>query len=740
MFKIWLAGQTRMAGLLLGILCAAAAGAANAITYTYTDKYSSCDTLTVSSTGAITCNCSSQFTQSGGAYYCTTGGTTTVHFNFASQLSCAAGLDINTTTGRVACATTLPSCTLNAVPPGTVAPGEVVALTATCSNTPNSYQWTSAPELVPASNTATVTIPAASSAGYYAYSVKAANDAGSGNSASATLKVAVPGQSGPFAYIPGNGNSGMVSVIDTASNTAMTNLFNVGAIPVGVAVHPSDIKAYVTNQGHNTVSVIDIATNKVITTVDVAPVGQGPAGVAITPDGRKVYVANYATDNVSVIETGTDTVLGTVTLPAGSQPIGVAAIKKADGTQQVFVANSGTNTVSVIDTVTDTVAYTAYTDVSPHGVAAQPDGTKVYVANSTSNSVTVIDTGAYQSAGISLGASAVKPQGIAVKPDGTEVYVVNQDSGTVSVINTADNTLTATISGLGTYPYSVAFNPTGSLAYVTNSGSSNVSILDAAMRSVVETVSVGATPYALGQFVGSGSPYRGLWYKPGEDGWGMSITQHGSMIFVAVYTYDQSGQPTWYVMSSCPVGGTNCTGELYEVTGGTLPTAPWSGSDLKVNPVGTGTLTFTGVDSGTFDFTINGVAGSKTISRQSFAAGTTTPAISYTDLWWNPGESGWGVALTQQFGIIFATWYAYDATGNATWYVASNCAVSGSGCTGDLYQVTGGTSLTSAWDGVNRAVTKVGTITFAFSDAGNGMMSYDINGETGSKIITRQPF
>lgn len=740
MFNVWLAGKTRAAGILLGILGVATAGAADAITYTYSDKYSSCDTLSVSPAGAITCNCNSQFTPSGGAFVCTTGGTAAFHFNFVRQLSCAAGLDINATTGRVDCATTLPSCTLSAAPSGSVAPGNVVALTANCNNSPTSYQWASAPELVPASHTATVTIPSASSAGYYAYSVKATNSSGSGNSASAILKVTVPGQSGPFAYIPGNGNSGKVSLLDTASHIASSNVFNVGAIPVGVAMHPSGIKAYVTNQGHNTVSVIDTATNKVKATVDVAPAGQGPAGVAVTPDGRKVYVANYATDKVSVIDAGSDTVLRTIALPVGSKPIGVAAIKKADGTQQVFVANSGTNTVSVIDTVTDTIAHAVNTDAGPHGVAAKPDGTKVYVANSTSNSVTVIDTGTYQPAGFSLGASAVKPQGIAVKPDGTEVYVVNNGSGTVSVIDTANNTVSATLSGLGTLPYSVAFNPAGSLAYVTNSGSSNVSIIDTATRSVVDTVSVGTTPYALGQFVAPASTYRGLWWNPNEDGWGMSVTQHGSMIFVAAYTYNQAGQPTWYVMSNCPVGGASCTGDLYEVTGGKLPTVLWSGSGLKVSPVGTGTLTFTGADSATFGFTINGVAGSKTISRQVFAVGTTTPAVSYTDLWWNAGESGWGVALTQQFSTIFATWYAYDAVGNAVWYVASNCAMTGSSCAGDLYQVTGGSSLTSAWNGANKVVTKVGTIAFAFSDAGNGTMSYNINGETGSKIITRQPF
>jgi hypothetical protein len=241
-------------------------------------------------------------------------------------------------------------------------------------------------------------------------------------------------------------------------------------------------------------------------------------------------------------------------------------------------------------------------------------------------------------------------------------------------------------------------------------------------------------------YYSSTNPYTGLWWIQNESGWGMSLTQHGSIIFVAAYTYDQTGQPAWYVMSSCPLTGVSCSGEIYKVSGGTSPVVPWNGSGKVVSSVGSGTLTFADANTGTFAFTINGVTGSKSITRQVFATGTTQPTVDYTDLWWNPNESGWGVALTQQYGMIFAAWYGYDSSGNAIWYVASSCPVVGSGCTGDLYQVTGGSSLTSVWNGANKIVTQVGTTGFAFTDANNGIMNYTINGVAGSRIITRQSF
>jgi YVTN family beta-propeller protein len=105
--------------------------------------------------------------------------------------------------------------------------------------------------------------------------------------------------------------------------------------------------AYITNNGANTVSVIDTATNRVTATV---PVGSEPAGVAVTPDGSKVFVANLDSNTVSVIDTATNGV--TATVPVGSAPEGVAVTP--DGSK-VFVANLFSNTVSVIDTATNRV-------------------------------------------------------------------------------------------------------------------------------------------------------------------------------------------------------------------------------------------------------------------------------------------------------------------------------------------------------------------------------------------------
>ena len=105
------------------------------------------------------------------------------------------------------------------------------------------------------------------------------------------------------------------------------------------------------------------------------------------------------------------------------------------------------------------------------------------------------------------------------------------------------------------------------------------------------------------------------------------------------------------------------------------------------------------------------------ITRQVFATGTAPPAVDYTDLWGNPNESGWGVTLTQQFGILFAAWFVYDTTGKPIWYAATNCAVTATGCAGELYRVDSGVPLTKAWNGAKPVATKVGDVTFTFGNA-----------------------
>lgn len=298
------------------------------------------------------------------------------------------------------------------------------------------------------------------------------------------------GSSGIFAYIP-NFNTDNVSVINTATNAVVTTL-TVGSNPYGVSVSPDGSRVYVTNSGSNNVSVINTVTNTVVATVAVT---SRPYGIAVSPDGSKVYVANYLSNVVSIINTASNTLVTNITV--GSGPYGVAV--SPDGST-VYVTNTNSNNVSVISTATNTVVTTVTVGSNPRGVIVSPDGSKVYVTNISSNSVSVINSATNAvDATVTVGAF---PSGLTVSPNGSRVYVANSGStNNVSVINTATNAVEATVA-VGNSPNGISVSPNGSRVYVANSGSSNsVSVINTATNAVVATVTVGTTPYAFGNFI-----------------------------------------------------------------------------------------------------------------------------------------------------------------------------------------------------------------------------------------------
>ncbi|MGH7908349.1 MAG: YncE family protein, partial [Thermodesulfobacteriota bacterium] len=88
------------------------------------------------------------------------------------------------------------------------------------------------------------------------------------------------------------------------------------------AITPDGTKLYASDSFNNTVSVMNLSINEVIAILDV---GNGPSSMAITPDGSKAYVANSGSDSnpgntVSVIDISTDKVVSTVNLEVGSVP------------------------------------------------------------------------------------------------------------------------------------------------------------------------------------------------------------------------------------------------------------------------------------------------------------------------------------------------------------------------------------------------------------------------------------
>lgn len=120
---------------------------------------------------------------------------------------------------------------------------------------------------------------------------------------------------------------------------------------------------------------------------------------------------------------------------------------------------------------------------------------------------------------------------------------------------------------------------------------------------------------------------------------------------------------------------------------------------------------------------------------------------NYTDMWWNPNESGWGLQVTHHPGPsgapgnIFGTWYTYDEAGNQLFVTMTGCDVTpfnGSVCAGRLYRVTGTPYNAPLF--TSTSATPIGIGTLRFTNSTTGTFTYQIGSNTTTKNITRFPF
>lgn len=158
---------------------------------------------------------------------------------------------------------------------------------------------------------------------------------------------------GRYAYAA-DGDSGMVAVIDTGTDTVVTDI-TVGSDPWRAYSSPDGTYMLVPNNGDETISVIDTGSNKVIATLRG---GAGMTGVNFVDGGRKAYAISSEDSAVTVydldrmreikrLKLGNGIVLET----ASTDPAGEKIYLTCSTTNSVYVIDGSTDDVSVIPNV-----------------------------------------------------------------------------------------------------------------------------------------------------------------------------------------------------------------------------------------------------------------------------------------------------------------------------------------------------------------------------------------------------
>jgi hypothetical protein len=248
--------------------------------------------------------------------------------------------------------------------------------------------------------------------------------------------------------------------------------------------------------------------------------------------------------------------------------------------------------------------------------------------------------------------------------------------------------------------------------------------------------------------------YSGLWWNSppdSESGWGINFSHQGDTIFATWFTYDTAGDGWWLSMTANRTAEGTYSGPLIETTGPAFNATPFDPAKVTRTTVGSGTLAFNALDTGTFSYAVKGVPQTKYITRYAFGPLPTctyaaqpdfAAATNYQDLWWVPGgaESGWGINLAHEGDTIFATWFTYDSDGTPLW-LSVTAARTGAGVYGGpLIRTTGPAYNATPFDPAKVTRSVAGTASLTFANGNAATFAYTLNGVSQAKAITRYLF
>lgn len=277
---------------------------------------------------------------------------------------------------------------------------------------------------------------------------------------------------------------------------------------------------YVGNAMSNTVSVIDLAGNKVVKNITV---GNGTHDIKISDDQQTVYTTDIDSGTVSIINTTSNTLIDQIDTNVDVHGIAVHdnhlyagdvyggkvivikentirdEIKVGSGPEYVearppdgkilYVANLW-SPISVVDLAENgTVIKNIDSGVTPHGLSFTKDGSRLFIVNMHSDTLSVIDSQRHEI--IKTIPVGKNPEYVKLSPDESFVYVTNLGEDTVSKIDVRTLEVIKNKIPVGNGPHGIAFSADGDLAYVSNMNGNDISVINTVTDEVVATIPAG---------------------------------------------------------------------------------------------------------------------------------------------------------------------------------------------------------------------------------------------------------
>lgn len=229
-----------------------------------------------------------------------------------------------------------------------------------------------------------------------------------------------------------------VSVIDLETMAEVGTVFLApGSRPHGLKAIPGN-RLLVTAEGVKELVIVEPLRHRVVSRI---PLGrEGSHMVVANPDATRAFVSNIGSGSVTVVDLQAGKVAGEV--PTGE---GAEGLDLRPGSAELWVANRGANTISIVDTKTLAVIATLPAKGSPIRVKFTPDGRRALVSCSKSGDVAVFDASTRKEIRrISLdrdrsfserNGKSPTPVGILIAPDGRRAWIASTNADVVSIVD-----------------------------------------------------------------------------------------------------------------------------------------------------------------------------------------------------------------------------------------------------------------------------------------------------------------
>lgn len=284
---------------------------------------------------------------------------------------------------------------------------------------------------------------------------------------------------------------GAATLLAAACGTAPANT-GVAAGTVSAARAAAGPILYVCNQNDATVTLIDVATNEIIATVDLQALGYGPNAkphhVVAEPDGSYWYVSLIGENRVLKLDRQ-NRVVG----EAVFEVPGMMALHPTE--DLLFVGRSMTavnppQRIGILTRSTMEVEELPVFFPRPHALALDPVADVAYSASLGVNQMAAIDWEQEQVNLVAVDGEPAALMQFALSPDRHTLVISGEVSGELYVFDVSDPLaprLTDRIA-VGVQPFDPIFTTDGRWVYLGNKLANRVTIVDMSTRTVAKTL------------------------------------------------------------------------------------------------------------------------------------------------------------------------------------------------------------------------------------------------------------